>query len=91
MLSNSAIHSINRQIERELRELNSILTSDEEKVAIIDRIAKLKELLNPHPSREDILAELAAALVDAQEEKSTRQSHDVMFDLGSVIASFYRK
>ena len=66
MLSNHNVHKINRQIENELRIVGSIITSDEDKTAALDRIIKLKALLTPQPSREDILAELAEALVEAR-------------------------
>jgi septal ring factor EnvC (AmiA/AmiB activator) len=66
MLSSTNVRKINDQIERELRDVNSIVTSNEDKIAALDRIARLKALLNPQPSRSDILSELASAFVEAQ-------------------------
>ncbi len=65
MLSQSTISNINDQIGRELRIVKDWMKDDAEKDAALERIAKLKDLLNPQPSRTDILQELANALVNA--------------------------
>lgn len=61
MFSSDNVREINRQIDRELREVR-MSDDHNEKLAAIDRIAKLKALLSPQPSREEILAEVADAL-----------------------------
>lgn len=45
MLSTDNIRRINRQIENELRTVNGFITSDEDKMEAIKRIAALKALL----------------------------------------------
>lgn len=88
MLSNEVARKINRQIENEMRDLNSTFTSNEDKLAIIDRISKLKQLLEPQPSRSDILDELATAIVEAQRKpKTTNPAHDLVAEL---FAAFRR-
>jgi hypothetical protein len=71
MLTNATIRQINHQIQDELRIVArpSFMTSDEEKSAALDRVAKLRNILEPEkaetPSRKAILQELADALVNA--------------------------
>lgn len=85
MLSNDNIREINRSIERELRNVSSIATSDEEKVAALDRIAKLKALLYPQPTREELLAELATALVEAQRNPPPTLADTIFENVAAVF------
>jgi hypothetical protein len=64
MLSDHNVRKINDQIANELNTVDSWTASDDEKTAALDRIAKLKALLMPQPSREQILSELADAIAD---------------------------
>jgi ABC-type branched-subunit amino acid transport system substrate-binding protein len=50
MHNDQATQMINRQIEIELRKLNSILTDEEDKPAIIQRVAELKGLVDASPT-----------------------------------------
>lgn len=70
MLSQNNINKINDAIADEMHTVTGAFISHEDKTAAIERIAQLKELLNPQPSRQDILRELAAAL----KEQSTPTS-----------------
>lgn len=71
MLSDNNIRRINEQIARELRNVNSITTNNSEKMAALERVAKLKELLEDtkQPSRGDILSELADALTKPRDDR----------------------
>lgn len=66
MLSDSNIRQINRQIAAELRIVDSSIRSHAEKMVALERVTKLQTLLSPQPSREEILSELAASIVEAQ-------------------------
>lgn len=46
MLSDRNISDINDQIRSELREVDSMMSSNEDKMAALERIAKLKSLLD---------------------------------------------
>lgn len=50
MHTDHATQMINRQIEIELDKLNSIMTDEEDKPAIIQRIAELKALVDSSPT-----------------------------------------
>ena len=84
MLSDRNIREINNQIATELRTVNSIISSDEKKMAAIERIAKLKALLeetpSEQPSRQSILKEVATALIEAREEARERNRPVDIFD-----------
>jgi hypothetical protein len=49
MRTKSATEQINDQIAREIRKLNSIITDEDEKPAIIQRIADLKAMVSDTP------------------------------------------
>jgi len=85
MLSDQNVRRINNQIADELRTVDSICSSDQEKIAAIDRIAKLKSLLTPQPSRSDILAELAEALVEAQRNPKPTFADHLVSDILSAL------
>lgn len=87
MLSEENIELINKQITKEVKSLEGFFTSDEDKPAILDRIAKLIALLSPQPSRQEILSELAAAIVA---EHKTPTEPDFMDDISTIIANFRR-
>lgn len=87
MLSDDNIRKINDQIESEVRDLGSFMTDDEDKPAILDRITKLKALLSPQPTRSDILAELAAALTEAQRNPPPTFADNL---IDQIVASFRR-
>lgn len=71
MLSDTNVRAINAMISKELRALNSFLVEDDDKLAILQRIAELKALLDdpskkteePKPANSDtILSEILNAL-----------------------------
>lgn len=62
MLSADNIRRINNQIKDELSEAGRFVNSDEEKAAALDRALKLKQLLDPNPSVDELVEKLAAAL-----------------------------
>jgi hypothetical protein len=86
MLSQTTVNKINDQIRRELHTVNSSFSSHEDKMEALERIAKLKELLNPQPSRQDILRELAIALTDRQ----TPTPHSASDLVTEIFATFRR-
>jgi len=69
MRTNNATLMIETQIARELDKLNSILTDEDEKPAIIQRIADLKAMLDvptrqeesTQPTARELISELIAA------------------------------
>lgn len=67
MLSNDNIRQINDLIRKEIRAYDSWGADADDKSAALENIAKLQALLTPQPSRSDILAELADALVNVQQ------------------------
>jgi hypothetical protein len=87
MLSDSVIRKINDQIEADLRVLPSNWSSAESKATALDRIAQMKALLNPQPSRTDILSELAEAIVEVQRNSNRTSTNDLISDL---VAAFRR-
>lgn len=62
MLSQENVKKINDLIESELRTVDRAFTDHEEKLEALERIAKLKALLSPQPSTEEIVEMLATAL-----------------------------
>ena len=62
MLSQDNIAKINDLIDDELRTASGAFTSHTDKMEALDRVATLKALLTPQPSRNDIIRELATAL-----------------------------
>jgi len=87
MLDPRAIRKINDQIIDELRTVDSIASNDHEKMAALERIAKLKTLLEPTPvtpeppvSRKTILKELAAAVLEARDEARQRNQPFDLFE-----------
>jgi hypothetical protein len=63
MLPASTIRMIDRQIQSELRNLNSIFCNTQaDKMAAIERINALQSMLNPSPTADEIADALAAAL-----------------------------
>ncbi len=76
MLTDATIRKINAQIQSELRNADSYVASQEEKLAALERVVKLKEILDPieveAPSRKTIIRELASALIEAREETRDR-------------------
>lgn len=89
MLSNDVIRKINRQIEDELRTVDSICSDQQEKLDAIERIAKLKELLTPQPSIEEI-AQRVAAILQIQQQP-TPQPAPIQTDILRNLASFFPK
>jgi DNA-directed RNA polymerase specialized sigma subunit len=77
MLSSHAAREINNQIRDELRIVDRITTSHQEKMEALERIAKLKQLLESPTqqtqTRGDILNELATALVEAADARNCRR------------------
>lgn len=86
MLSDRNIAEMNRQIAAELRNADSICSTPEEKMQALERIAKLRELLTPQPTREDILTELASAL-KGEQKKSAHED----ITIGDIFAAFRRR
>lgn len=76
MLSNENIRKINRQIESELRNSTAFMASNEDKMAALDRVAKLKSMLEPTPEpadlRKTIVQELAALIAETQKPEPTQ-------------------
>jgi hypothetical protein len=89
MLSRTVIVKINRQIEDELRIVDSICSSQQDKLDAIERIAKLKALLSPQPSREEILDELASAITVQVRQKDTQNV--ARLSVGEVLADMIFK
>lgn len=88
MLSDRNVRKINDQIANELRTVGGAFTSAVDKAAALDRIAKLQALLTPQPSREDILTELAAAIVD--ETKKPHQPSPTALAIETLITRLAR-
>jgi DNA-directed RNA polymerase specialized sigma subunit len=70
MLSSHTVHKINNQIQDELRIVDRFTTSHQEKMEALERIAELKKLITPQPTRSEILEELATALYEARNAPS---------------------
>lgn len=87
MLTDKNVHEINKQIERELRVVNSFVSDNEDKAAALDRIAKLEQLITPpQPSRRDILTELADALVDKARREQHLGTRDICIALANALS-----
>jgi len=80
MLSDSNIRKINSEIEDELHSFWRL--DDEEKMAAIERIAKLKSILDPAPTAEQIIDTFKSSRQDPQ----TRT-----IDLDEIIGLFRRR
>lgn len=89
MLSDYNIRKINEQITSELRIADSYGATHAEKMEAFERVAKLQALLNPQPSRTDILQELATAFAAAQQPtKPVQPSGNGL--IADLIAEFRR-
>lgn len=84
MLSQATIHDLNREITKELRHYDSIFCeTQEDKMACLERISKLKSLLAPSPTAEEI----ASALVNATSsgDKPKPESTVANVNLGPLV------
>lgn len=87
MLSQNNINKINDAIRREMNTVTGAFTSHEDKMAALERVAQLKGLLDPQPSRQDILREFAAAL---KEERTPTTQHSAADVIADIFATFRR-
>jgi hypothetical protein len=62
MLSDRNIREINAAIATEIQTAKRWSASDEDKAAAIDRALKLKQLLDPNPSPDELIEKLADAM-----------------------------
>lgn len=85
MLSDRNVRDINSAITSELRNVDSMFTSNEDKMAALERISKLKSLLSPQPTRQEIIAELATALKEASPTTSHAQR------LVEIISAYHNR
>lgn len=90
MLSDSNVRRINDQIERQLRDLRFADAGSPEALAILIQIKEMQTLLNPQPTRSDILKELAEAIraTPAPEETKEPSAADL---LAEIVATFRRR
>jgi hypothetical protein len=85
MLSQDNIDKINDLIDDELHTANGAFTSHKDKMEAIERVATLKALLTPQPSRTDILRELATALTEAKRTPASQSPSDLIADILSTF------
>ena len=78
MLSTSNIRQINDQIRKELRTVDSFVTSDEDKAAAMTRIVQLKSLLDPQPTADELVNKLAAALTSSTQKSTPTAAETVL-------------
>lgn len=74
MLSQSTINDINRRISTLLRENARFITSDEDRATNLKEIESLSAVLNPQPSKDEIIREIAAALQKSIDEPTPKLS-----------------
>lgn len=91
MLSDSNIRKINDQIKKELDTVDSWVSDADDKAAALKRITKLNALLNPQPSREEILKELADAIVNADRTRNPHAQPTSASDLVSELVTMFRR
>jgi hypothetical protein len=86
MLSNDVIAKINRQIEDELRTVGKTFADHDEKMEALERIAKLKEILSPNPSAEQIAQHVANFLNTAATQPNAEpDSMRILRNLASIF------
>lgn len=85
MLTDTTVREINRQIQREVSSLSSICIADEDKPAILERIAALTKILQPQPTREELIAELAAAIVEIQKDSAPSPADNLVDVLNGIF------
>jgi len=88
MLSDRNIDKINDQIANELQTLKSIFADEEDKDLALKRIATLNSLLNPQPTQDEMLQQLASALLSQQSKP--RESSPVADALIDILSSIRR-
>lgn len=86
MLSNDNVAKINSQIAKELREADRFVNFDEEKMAALERVAKLKTLLSEQTTQPIDYDQLATAII----EKMT-QSRPEPHPLTTLIEAFLNR
>jgi hypothetical protein len=78
MLSAANVSKINNQIADEIRQVERRFNSDEEKLAALDRIAKLKALLSEQPPQTIDYDQLANALIEKLTPAPRHDPHPLM-------------
>lgn len=76
MLTDRNVAKINDMIKRELDTAGSFISSQEDKMAALERVSKLKSLLYPQPTAEELVEMLAIAL--KEKTNTTTQPHSLM-------------
>lgn len=87
MLYDETIRKINQQIEIELRNVDSLGSTDDEKMAALERIAKLKALFDPQPTSEMIRQELASIIVNVCQKENDVPTHLSLAEIFRVFVS----
>lgn len=90
MLSDNIRREIENQIERELRDARMAF-DHAEKLECYERIAALKAALDPQPTREQILTELAEAISEAQKTMPSSDNPTLAETLVDLVGSFRRR
>ena len=87
MLTDRNVREINRLIEAEVREYRMSFDQDE-KLEAVARIRALQNLLQPQPTREELIAELAQAIVDAKPTETREPTASELF--ADILGAFRR-
>lgn len=75
MLSQANIIKINHQIAKELREADRFINSDAEKMAALERVAKLKTLLIEQTTQPIDYDQLANSIIEQMTAAPRHQPH----------------
>lgn len=84
MLNADTVKEINKQIAKELETVDSFFSDDDTKDAALNRIMKLKKVLDPNPDPEQIMNAFVQALKSHQitsQPEPTKATLDDVFDL----------
>lgn len=87
MLSEDNIAKINDQIDDELHNADRPFSSHKDRMEALERAVTLKSLLSSQPTRQDILAELASALLKEKSAPAPQSPADLITE---IFATFRR-
>lgn len=85
MLSDDNVRKINAMIAKELREADRFVTSDDDKLAALDRVAKLQTLLYKQTMPQVNMDQLADKIIEKMSKPSGPEPHPLSVLIDTFI------
>lgn len=85
MLSDDNVRMINVMIAKELREADRFVTSDDEKLAALERVAKLQTLLEKQITPQVNMDQLADKIIEKMSKPSDPEPHPLSVLIDAFI------